>query len=571
MVSSIAFDPNTAQFYGAAVDPVSGRGELLAINVGTAAATPVGPFGLSPVNTNATSIAFSNTSALYGYFKTGSQPESLFSINESTGNAALIGSSLIGSTSGDGMAMSPDGKLYFAGKGAAGSLYTLNTSTGQATAVATLSNAPLGSTSQIKGLAFNGAQHHVRHRSAWLDLVRPRHHRSVERQYPVHWSDAAGLDRDRLRARCGRPGAKQLRSHGRHRCCRLVFPTANARAAREEPTMTIDRRENSRPPAMLLTTAAVVCACLMGSSTVYAQAQETLKGHKNTITCLAFSKDGKLLASGAKDGTAIVWNVERRAEVHRFEGHKDMIVSAAFRPDAKLLATSSHDTLIRLWDVPTGEPFGKQPGHEKDVRGLAFSPDGKTLASAGVDHSVRLWEPGDVASLHRLAGHTAEVNCVAFSPDGKLLASGGWDRTVRIWDPVAMKPLHVLEGHTEFVRDLAFAPDGKLFSSGKDGVIRVWDAAAGKMLRTLEGHKGLVRSLSLSRDGKSLASAGRDGTLNLWDVENGKVIATMQEGTLGFQAVAFAPDGRMLATGGIDRNITLWDVDQIRKEFGKSR
>jgi hypothetical protein len=156
MVSSIALNPSSGVLYGAAADPVSGIGQLLTINPSTAVATEVGSFGLTPPSTNVASLAFSATGTLYAYSKLGTPAESLFSVNTATGGATPIGASGISSSSGDGMAMNAAGTLYWAGKGATGALYTLNTSTGAATAGPTLSGAPL-SLSQIKGLAFDSS------------------------------------------------------------------------------------------------------------------------------------------------------------------------------------------------------------------------------------------------------------------------------------------------------------------------------------------------------------------------------------------------------------------------------
>ena len=103
----------------------------------------------------------------------------------------------------------------------------------------------------------------------------------------------------------------------------------------------------------------------------------TLKAHKGTLSCLAFSRDGKFLASGAKDGTAIVWDIAARKPLVTIPGHKDMIVAVAFSPDGKTVAATSHDHEVRLYDAATGKAAGSLAGHTKDVRGVAFSPDGK--------------------------------------------------------------------------------------------------------------------------------------------------------------------------------------------------
>src|SRR4051794_22136491 len=106
-----------------------------------------------------------------------------------------------------------------------------------------------------------------------------------------------------------------------------------------------------------------------------------LKGHKGTLSCLAFTRDGKLLASGAKDGTVIVWDLATRKPLVSVPGHKDMVVAVTFSPDGKTVAVTSHDADVRLYDAATGKLAGTLAGHTKDVRGVAFSPDGKRIAT----------------------------------------------------------------------------------------------------------------------------------------------------------------------------------------------
>jgi len=314
-------------------------------------------------------------------------------------------------------------------------------------------------------------------------------------------------------------------------------------------------------------------AVALAGSPLQAQPQprQVLKGHKHTITCLAFSSavnQPLLLASGSKDGTVRIWDADNDKLLHVLEGHRDMVVAVAFSPDNKLLAATSHDTAIKIWDTATGKEARSLKGHTKDVRGVAFSPDGKTLASAGMDGLVLLWDTTTWEVRKTCKGHTAEVNFVTFSRDGKTLASGGWDKTVRLWDPTTGKSLGVLEGHTNMVRDAVFSPDGRtLYSSGKDGMIRAWKDGAAEPLYVLDGHDGnLVRSLAISKGGSILVSASRDGTLNIWDLGKRKVLYRFHEGVLSFQVVALSRDG-VLATGGIDRNVTLFEMITLNKSL----
>jgi WD40 repeat protein len=176
----------------------------------------------------------------------------------------------------------------------------------------------------------------------------------------------------------------------------------------------------------------------------------TFKGHKNTVTCLAFAPDGKTLVSGSKDGTVILWDFPAGTARATLAGHKDMVASVAIAADGKTLASTSHDNTILLWDLATGKQIGNLAGHTRNPRGVAFSPSSKQLVSGGVDATVRLWSLEDSKQIRCFEGHGAEVNCVAFAPDGKTIASGGWDNTICLWDPESGKVRATLEGHTDY-------------------------------------------------------------------------------------------------------------------------
>jgi WD40 repeat protein len=272
---------------------------------------------------------------------------------------------------------------------------------------------------------------------------------------------------------------------------------------------------------------------------------QTLSGHDHPVMAVAFSPDGKEIASGSYDGTTRFWGLPTGNTLRTVKSDSERMVGGGFvalSPDGRWLATSntyrwatpfmeaSGWSAIALFDVASGKVGCRLSGHKKAIEGLAFNPTGETLASASLDGTIRTWSIPGGAERVTILGHKGPVFSVAFSPDGRQIVSASGDRTVAVWDAHDGRELLTLIGHTAAVVSVALSPDGKTIASGSaDRTIRLWERETGKELLVLKGHSGMVRSVAFSPSGRLLASGGAwgDNTVRIWEVESGKEVRVL--------------------------------------------
>lgn len=286
---------------------------------------------------------------------------------------------------------------------------------------------------------------------------------------------------------------------------------------------------------------------------------KVFKKHNAAVKAVAFSKDGKTLATGGDDKMVYLWDIQSGEMTGSIENHfavkalqftENDDILAACGSDIKLMDKSgklirtfsgyttdiwsfgyhgatrritagSYSKTIRVWDFDTGKLLLNLEGHEKSCLPVSFNTTGNLIASGSLDKSVRLWDAasGKQEKQHEL--HSGNVFAVVFHPSGRYLASASADKTIRLWNVETGSIVKTYSGHKGAVFDIRFSPDGyHLISCSADQTIILWEVATGTRLFTFTGHAGIVNSVRFSADGKYIASASDDQTIRLWPVES---------------------------------------------------
>ncbi len=285
--------------------------------------------------------------------------------------------------------------------------------------------------------------------------------------------------------------------------------------------------------------------------------------HFSIVHSLAFSPDGKMVASGTRDNTVQIWDAETgKLLAGPLEGHSGWVVSVAFSPDGKKIVSGSEDGTNRIWDANTGELVaGPLVGHTHRVSSVTFSPDGKRVFSGDSDGTIFIWDASTGEVVAGPLGGPSEVRSIAFSPDGKkVVCCYGAQFKTRDADTGEL-PNGPFEGHTSAVSSFAYSPNGKRIASGSgDNTIRIWDAKTGELVAgPLEGHTSAVISVAFSPNGKRVASGSWDKTVRIWDAKTGELILGPLQSDSNIISVAFSPDGKRLLTGSDDHTIQIWN------------
>ena len=294
----------------------------------------------------------------------------------------------------------------------------------------------------------------------------------------------------------------------------------------------------------------------------------TYRGHTGRILTLAWSPNGKYIASGSLDNTVQIWasSLSEHLQPYIYRGHTAGVQAVAWSPDSNRIASGSQDKTVQVWDALNGGNVVTYTGHTEFVNTVAWSPDGKYIASGSADNTVRVWEVATGKQMYVYRGHSASVNSIVWSPDSQQIASGSSDKTVQILDATTGNHKYTYRGHTDTVSSVSWSPDGKYIVSGSfDKTVQVWNAETGAVLYTYNGYnvkaainpaKGvlpdLIFNVGWSPNGKRIAAITQVYCGDLCAVMLGWDAYTQKNFTFYTDepvfAMAWSPDSTRLVT-----------------------
>ena len=257
---------------------------------------------------------------------------------------------------------------------------------------------------------------------------------------------------------------------------------------------------------------------------------------------VAYSPDGKVLASGCRLGTIHLWDTKTGTPQYTLSGHTKAVLCVAYSPDGKTLASVSADKTLRLWDANTGQLLRTLKGHKKPIVSVSYNPDGTIIATGSEDRTIRLWDASTGQHIQTLKWDKRYIRSVVFSPDGSTIATASRNNTVShicLWDVNTGQQIRTLSAytrrHSEDSRihargtesnSIAFSPDGRTIAGAYFGGTYQWNVGTGEHLRTLEGQQWWTFNVTFSPDGSTIASAS-GLEVHVWDANTGQLIRTL--------------------------------------------
>jgi WD40 repeat protein len=303
----------------------------------------------------------------------------------------------------------------------------------------------------------------------------------------------------------------------------------------------------------------------------------TYRKHSAAVLNIAWSPDGKKIASASADKTVQIWNATSKTPILVYRNHTKPVSALAWSPDGSRIVSGSWDTTVQVWNVQSGRKFSTYRGYSREVSTVAWSPDGKYIASGSWDTTIQVRQAESGSRLFTYQGHTGPVHTVVWSPTSASPSlEGGWriasasgdtvntdvDNTVHIWSALTGSNPLIYRDHFYFVKAVAWSPDGKkIASASADTNVQVWNVATGSNILTYREHSSKVNAVAWSPDGKRIASASDDRTVQIWEATTGETIFTYRGHSKEVSSVVWSPNGRRIASAGYDATVQVWYVE----------
>ncbi|MDE2858939.1 MAG: protein kinase [Chloroflexota bacterium] len=328
---------------------------------------------------------------------------------------------------------------------------------------------------------------------------------------------------------------------------------------------------------------------------------QRLYAHRTTIANVEFSPDGKMLATGSRDGSVKIWNIEQGVEVTSYVGFPERVHDIEYSPDGEYMmiglgnagdfpdgGDNPVDGSAYLWDLRNRTQAQVYGGHSNWTWAADISPDGSLVASGSgplslpaspddLDATARVWDAASGQQIIALSGHSNTVDSVRFTLDGDYLLSASWDGSVRRWDLNDGGEAARYDVPEARVYMIDLHPDGEHFASASsDGIIRMWHIESGQVVKEFLGHSADVNGVHISDDGALVASAagnwaGEDHTLRLWDAESGELLGTYEGHTAIVNYARIAPNNEFIISTSWDDTVRMWDIEtgeEVRQFVG---
>jgi WD40 repeat protein len=300
----------------------------------------------------------------------------------------------------------------------------------------------------------------------------------------------------------------------------------------------------------------------------------TYRGHSSKVHALAWSPDGRSIASSGEDETIQVWEASSGQRILTYHTNALQPSALAWSPDGYYIASAGglFAETVQVWEAATGQrasDYATYDKHSEQVQAIAWSPDGRYIASAGDDNTIHTWDAltGRTITIYR--SHSSSVRALAWTreklgtPDKFYIASGGDDKTAHVWKPESGRNVTVYYAHLDRVNAVAWSPGGThLASASDDATVQIWDAFTGRRGLTYNQHNGAVTSVAWSPDGVRVASGGRGESVHIWHALTSRPLAIYRGHTDWVQCVAWSPGGTRLASASWDGTVQLWNCPQ---------